>query len=261
MRLIVNADDFGASEETVRATVECFEAAALTSATIMVGMEQTEAAAAYARAHPEHGFGLHLLLVAAGDARPLAGPGSVPALVGEDGRFLPARTLRARALRGRLPVDQLEREIVAQLDALRALGVPVAHLDSHRHVHKLPPVVAALERALPRFGISRVRAVQDVYLKRPLASPTYWLGGVWQRRLAAAFTTTSHMYMPASAHDAGWSRPLLARCGRLAGQTLEVGVHPGYGSEPWRDDERSSAIAFAEAARDAGHELVPWRSI
>lgn len=261
MRLIVNADDFGASEETLRATIECFEAGALTSATILVGMEQTEPALAYARSHPELGFGLHLRLVADGDTRPLAGADSVPALVGEDGRFLPTRTMRLRALRGRLPVEQLEREIVAQLDALVAGGVPPTHLDSHRHVHKLPQVVEALKRALPRFGITRVRAVQDVYLKRPLTSPTYWVGRSWQRRLAAAFTTTSHMYMPSSAHDAGWATPLLARCGRLDGETLEVGVHPGFESEAWRDEERRSVLELAVAARDAGHELVTWRDV
>lgn len=260
MRLILNADDFGASEETVQATIECFEADALTSATIMVGMEQTDAAVAYARSRPEHGFGLHLRLVADG-ALPLAGPAAVPALVAEDGRFLPARTIRLLALRGRLPVEQLEREIVAQLDALGAAGVSVSHLDSHRHVHKLPPVVEALGRALPRFGITRVRAVQDVYLKRPLTNPTYWIGRSWQRGLAAAFETTSHMYMPSSAHDVGWSAPLLARCERLDGETLEVGVHPGFGSEAWRDEERRSVLEFAAAAREAGHELVSWREL
>lgn len=261
MRLILNADDFGASEETLRATIECFEAGALTSATIMVGMEQTEAAVAYARSHPEHSFGLHLRLVADGDARPLAGAESVPALVAEDGRFLSTRAVRLLALRGRLPVEQLEREIVAQLDALVAAGLPLTHLDSHRHVHKLPQVVEALKRALPRFGITKVRAVQDVYLKRPLTSPTYWIGGSWQRRLAAAFTTTSHMYMPFSASDAGWAGPLLARCAELNGETLEVGVHPGYGSEAWRDEERSSVLELAAAARAAGHGLVSWREV
>jgi predicted glycoside hydrolase/deacetylase ChbG (UPF0249 family) len=261
MRLILNADDFGASEETLRATIECFEAGALTSATIMVGMEQTEAAVEFARGHPEHGFGLHLRLVADGDARPLAGADAVPALVAEDGRFLPTRTIRLLALRGRLPVEQVEREIVAQLDALTGAGVPVTHLDSHRHVHKLPQVVEALKRALPRFGITKVRAVQDVYLKRPLTSPTYWVGKSWQRRLAAAFTTTSHMYMPSSAHDVGWAEPLLARCERFPGETLEVGVHPGFGSELWRDEERSSVLELAAAARAAGHELVTWRDV
>lgn len=260
MRVILNADDFGASEETLRATIDCFEAGALTSATIMVGMERTDAAIAYARAHPEYTFGLHLRLVADGDARPLAGPDAVPALVDEDGRFLSTRKIRVLALRGRLPADQLEREIVAQLGALVSAGVPVSHVDSHRHVHKLPQVATALRRTLPRFGITKVRAVQDVYLKRPLGKPTYWIGPVWQRRLAASFQTTSHMYMPSSAHDVGWSAPLLARCERLNGGALEVGVHPGYATETWRDEERRSVLEFAADARAAGHELVSWRS-
>jgi predicted glycoside hydrolase/deacetylase ChbG (UPF0249 family) len=227
----------------------------------MVGMEQTAAAVAYAKAHPEHEFGLHLRLVADGDARPLAGADAVPALVDGDGRFLPTRTVRLLALRGRLPAEQLEREIAAQLDALVDAGIPVSHVDSHRHVHKLPPVAAALARTLPRYGITKVRSVQNVYLKRPLRTPTYWIGPLWQRRLTAVFETTAYMYMPASAHDVAWSAPLLARCERLNGGVLEVGVHPGYVSEAWRDEERRSVQEFAAQARAAGHELVSWRSL
>lgn len=260
MKVILNADDFGASEETLRATIECFEANALTGATIMVGMEQTGAAVAYAKAHPEYAFGLHLRLVADGGARPLAGPEAVPALVDEDGRFLPARSVRLLALRGRLPAEQLEREIAAQLGVLVRAGIPISHVDSHKHVHKLPQVAAALGRTLPRFGITRVRAVQNVYLKRPLRKPTYWIGPAWQRGLAAAFQTTSYMYMPSSAHDVAWSTPLLARCERLNGGVLEIGVHPGYASEAWRDEERRSVLEFAAGARAAGHELISWRS-
>ena len=38
LQLVVNADDFGQSDDTVDATIECFEAGALTSATLMAGM-------------------------------------------------------------------------------------------------------------------------------------------------------------------------------------------------------------------------------
>lgn len=261
MRLILNADDFGASEETLQATIECFEAGALTSATIMVGMDQTEAALEYARAHPDLDFGLHLRLVADGDARPLAGADAVPGLVDGAGRFLPTRKLRLLALRGRLQAEQLEREIAAQLDVLVRAGIPISHVDSHRHVHKLPQIAAALGRTLPRYGITKVRSVQNVYLKRPLGKPTYWLGSTWQRSLAATFETTSYMYMPSSTHDIAWSAPLLARCERLNGGVLEVGVHPGYASEDWRDEERRSVLELAAGARAAGHELAGWREV
>ena len=49
VRIVVNADDFGASAETVAATIQCFEHGALTSATIMPTMPAADEALAFAR--------------------------------------------------------------------------------------------------------------------------------------------------------------------------------------------------------------------
>jgi chitin disaccharide deacetylase len=258
MRIVLHADDFGASADTVRATVECFEQGALTSVSIMPAMPATGEAIAFAKAHPELDVGVHLTFVGEGDERPVSGREEIPGLVDEEGRFLATRTVRLRALAHRLPAAQIEREIVAQIAAVRNEGVEISHVDSHRHVHKLPSFREALVRALPAFGIRRVRAVQDVYLRKPRTSPTYWLGARWQKRLAQAFTTTDHMYMPTSAGDVAWEEPL-AEIARGLDGTLEVGVHPGYGD--WRDGERTSVLAFAELARHDGHELVPWKAL
>lgn len=260
MLVVLNADDFGASEETVRATIECFEAGALTSATIMPGMPATAAAVAFARSRPDLSFGVHLSFVANGLERPLADPAELGGLVDADGRFLATGEARRRALLHRIPVEAIAREAEAQLAFLRDSGVPVSHVDSHRHMHKLGPFREALARVLPRFGIRRVRTVQDVWLRRPLRSPTYWYGSVWRRRLVRRFATTDHFYMPTSAADTGWDAALLAALGGLSGSTLEVGVHPGY-EEDWRDDERQTVQRFSAAARDAGHTLAPWTEI
>ena len=260
MVIVVNADDFGASEETVRATIECFERGALTSATIMPGMPATDAAVAYARSRPDLSFGVHLSFVANGLERPLSDPAALGALVDDRGRFLPTGEARRRALLRRIPVEQIAREAEAQLAFLRDSGVPVSHVDSHRHMHKLGPFRDGLERVLPRFGVRRVRSVQDVWLRRPLTSPTYWYGRVWRRRLVRRFVTTEHFYMPTSAADTGWDDPLLAAARALPGRTLEVGVHPGY-EEDWRVDERKTVQRFAAAARAQGHTLVPWTEI
>ncbi len=259
MRIVLHADDFGASPDTVRATIECFEQGALTSASIMPAMPATGEAVAFARAHPELDMGVHLTFVGDGDERPLSQPDEIPGLVDDRGRFLPTRSMRLRALAGRLPVDQIERELVAQVDAVREQGVEISHVDSHRHLHKLPSFREALVRALPPLGIRRVRAVQDVFLRKPLRSPTYWLGPRWQRGLTKAFSTTDHMYMPTSAGDEGWEQALAAIVRGLDGETLEVGVHPGYGD--WRDGERVSVLAFAAIARADGHEFVSWREL
>ena len=258
MRIVLHADDFGASADTVRATIECFEQGALTSASIMPAMPATAEAVEFARAHRDLDVGVHLTFVGEGDERPLSPPDEISGLVDESGRFLATRTIRLRALARRLPVEQIEREMTAQISAVRDQGVDISHVDSHRHVHKLPSFREALARVLPAFGIEHVRAVQDLYLRKPRKSPTYWLGGRWQKALERAFTTTDHMYMPTSAGDLGWERPLAEIARRLDG-TLEVGVHPGYGD--WRDGERTSVLAFAELARRDGHELVSWKAV
>lgn len=258
MRIVTNADDFGASPDTVAETIACFERGALTSATIMVAVSETQAAIEYARNHPEHGFGVHLQLVGDGIERPVSDPGAVPSLVDADGLMLPTGIVRKRAMLGRLSSVELQREIEAQLDVAFSAGLTLTHVDSHRHLHKVGQVREALAKALPRFGIERVRRVQDVFLRRPLKAPTYWIGPLWQRGITRSFTTTDHFYMPSSAHDVAWADVLLERIGNLPGTTLEVGVHPGTADE-WRVDEGASVCRFAELARERGHELVTWR--
>jgi chitin disaccharide deacetylase len=259
-RLVLNADDFGASADTVQATIACFDRAALTSATIMPRAPATAEAIAFARERPDLSFGVHLTLVRDEDTRCVSEPGPLGRLVDEGGRFLPTSTFRARALLRRLPSSALELEIAAQIAYVQGEGVAVSHVDSHRHVHKLPVVQEALARVLPRFGIRRVRNVQDIYLRRPALSPTYWVGARWGRMLTGRFTTTAHFYMPTSAGDTDWHVPLLAVAGRLGSESLEVGVHPGD-DEEWRRSERDSAVAFAAAAREVGHAFASWTDV
>jgi predicted glycoside hydrolase/deacetylase ChbG (UPF0249 family) len=259
VEIVLNADDFGYSRDTVDATIKCFDEGLLTSATIMARMPATDLALAFAREHRNFSFGVHLTFVGDGFERAVSPPSSVRALADENGCFPRSRPVRLRALAGRLPVEQIELEVAAQIDAVRDAGIEVTHVDSHRHLHKFGPFREALRRVLPRYGIARVRNVQDVYLKRPLRSPTFWLGRAWRRDLARSFTTTDHFYMPTSAHDAAWAR-VASIVDVLPGRTLEVGLHPGS-DEEWRRRELASLRPFCEEALGGGHRLVSWDSI
>lgn len=270
MRIITNADDFGFSPETVAATIECLERGALTSATIMATMPASAEAVAYARAHPEKSFGAHLTYVGDGVERALSPAPEIPDLALASGLFRPSNDVRKAAMLGRVRVAQVERETVAQLENLRGRGVPIAHVDSHGHLHKFGPFRAALRNVLPRFGIARVRSAQDLYLSRPLKSPTYWLGPWWRARLRALFpATTDHFFMPTSSWETDWTGALLDRLALIErargaqGRTLtvEVGVHPGYATEPWRNDEREAIQRFAQEARRRGHDLIGWKDL
>lgn len=260
MRIIVNADDFGYSADSVRATIDGIERGVITSATIMPNLDATTEALNYARGASGISFGVHLNLLGDWAARPIASAGELRNLVSSDGSFLPANTVRLRALVGRLPVAEVEREISAQIEFVAASDVSISHVDSHRHLHKYPNVRLALDRVLPRYGISRVRTVQDVYMRRPLLSPTVWLGRHWKRELARHFQTTDHFYMPTTTGDRDWDGSLMGALADLGGETLEVGVHPGY-EEDWRSSELRAATRFSKAATSAGHELVGWGSL
>jgi predicted glycoside hydrolase/deacetylase ChbG (UPF0249 family) len=259
VRIILNADDFGYSQDTVEATIASLDAGLLTSATIMANMPGTQDALAYARGRTDISFGVHLTFVGDGREAPVSPAAKVSALVDASGRFPGSRDVRMRVLTRRLPVDQIEQEIAAQLDAVVEGGIDVTHVDSHRHLHKFAPFRTALQQVLPRYGIRRVRTVQDVYLQRPLKSLTYWRGGFWRARLTRRFESTDHFYMPTTARDRNWER-VTCSLGALGGKTVEIGLHPGA-EEPWRRRELGSLEPFVSAATDAGHELINWRAI
>jgi predicted glycoside hydrolase/deacetylase ChbG (UPF0249 family) len=118
--LVVNADDFGASEGVNRGILHAHVHGIVTSTSLMVTGRAREQAAELARRHPELGVGLHWDLD--GERVPL-----------EDGR----------AVR-----DELAR----QLDAFEALvGRAPTHVDSHHHVHRrdeIAPIARELAAAL-----------------------------------------------------------------------------------------------------------------
>lgn len=259
MRLIVNADDFGYSDDTVAATIRCFERGGLTSATIMAAMPAVAPAIAWARAHPEFSFGAHLTIGGSpeGGERPLLDPARVPSLVDADGRFLMGDVIKKRAFSKSLADADLDAEMTAQLGFLRDHGVPISHVDSHGHVHKFGQFVAALERVLPAFGVRRVRRGQNVWIRRPWRSPTYLVGGLWHPSIRRRFTTTDRFFMPTCPSDTAAAMRVVERPGR---GTLEIGVHPGS-AEPWRRAEADLAPALVGRARERGWSIVDWNAL
>jgi predicted glycoside hydrolase/deacetylase ChbG (UPF0249 family) len=127
--LIVNADDFGFSSGINRGIVECFERGIVTSASLMVDQPGAEEAAAYSRAHPELGVGLHIEL-----PRP--------------------PVLRLGSRLGRRAAATASAELRRQLSRFhRLVGRDPTHLDSHRHRHRHEPVRSVVVEAAHELGV------------------------------------------------------------------------------------------------------------
>ena len=149
--LVVNADDFGLNDAATDGIVQSFLAGSVTSTTLMVNAPATERAIALAERHPALGVGLHFNLTW---GKPVSTPRDVPALLDGFGNFLSRSVLAWRLLAGRVPQSQIGRELQAQYDRMRQLGLQPTHVDSHQHVHGFATVfscVASLcaDAALP----------------------------------------------------------------------------------------------------------------
>ena len=141
--LIVNADDWGGFRAGTDAIQRCFHEGAITSATAMVGMADSERAAEIAG---DIGLptGLHLNLT-----QPVDGAGLTPA-ARERQRRVCAHFADVR--RRRWTVDlrpstrRLVRDSIAdQFESYVGLyGREPSHVDGHHHVHVCPDVALAL---------------------------------------------------------------------------------------------------------------------
>ena len=133
--LAICADDYGLSPGIDRACLDLARRGRISAISCMTSMPGwRNAACALMAPLPEVDLGLHLTLV---DERPLTGRSNLA----PDSQLPTIGELIAKSLLGRLPLDDIRREINAQLDAFEdVLGRIPDHIDGHLHAHTLPGI-------------------------------------------------------------------------------------------------------------------------
>jgi hopanoid biosynthesis associated protein HpnK len=231
--LIVTADDFGLHEAVNDAVEQASRAGVLTAASLMVGAPAAADAIRRAHALPGLRVGLHLVL-ADGDAT--IAPHLIPALADGAGRMdgrMVSRGVRFFALpRVR---RQLDAEIRAQFDAFAQSGLPLDHVNVHKHFHLHPTVLDMLVRIGRQYGLAAVRVPDE-----PLwfaARSGGWRAGAgsallspWvarmKSRLRAAGLFHNDRVFGIAASGAMDERALLQVIGRLPPGVTEIYLHP-----------------------------------
>jgi len=154
-QLIVTADDFGAAREVNEAVEIAHREGILTAASLMVAGPAAADAVAVAKRNPGLRVGLHLTLV---QDRPTLAAAQIPNLVDEDG-FFRSDMARTGAAIFFLPHvrQQLAAEIEAQFRAYAATGLPLDHVNTHKHFHLHPTIASEMVRTGKRYGMKAVR--------------------------------------------------------------------------------------------------------
>ena len=154
--LIVTADDFGVAFEVNDAVEQAHVHGILTGASLMVGGGAVSDAVERAQRLPTLRVGLHIVLV---ESRPVLPPSSIPDLVGSDGFFRRDMVASAVNMFFRPSVRrQLAAEIAAQFEAYRATGLPLDHVNTHKHFHLHPTIAGLILKVGARFGLKAARA-------------------------------------------------------------------------------------------------------
>jgi hopanoid biosynthesis associated protein HpnK len=153
--IVVTADDFGLAPAVNEAVELAHSQGILRCASLMVGAEAAADAVLRAKRLPDLGVGLHVVLV---DGRPLLPRDAVPDLVDADGNF-GRRMGRAGMRFFFLPRvrRQLAAEIRAQFEAFQATGLPLDHVNAHKHMHLHPTVLGMILRIGRAYGLRAVR--------------------------------------------------------------------------------------------------------
>jgi predicted glycoside hydrolase/deacetylase ChbG (UPF0249 family) len=133
-----------------------------------------------ARSAPSLSVGCHVVLV---DGTPVSPPGALDTLVAirsaEPGKFYSSLSaFAARAMLGGFDRDQLVEEVTAQIRKIQAAGIEVTHLDTHKHAHVFPEILAALLRAARICGVRAIRnpivPVKALPTRQFKAKPQLW---------------------------------------------------------------------------------------
>jgi hypothetical protein len=185
--LIVNGDDCGMCHAANVATIEALETGLMRSSTIMVPCPWFLEIAAYAKAHPDKDFGVHLCHTSEWNKYrwgPVAPREQVPGLIDPEG-YLWKDVLGVYA---HATPEQTLIEGRAQLRRAIAAGIDVTHFDSHMGTLQLNPdyvsvylqlavefdlpVRMASQETLARMGHPELR---DQFAAKGIIFPDYFV--------------------------------------------------------------------------------------
>lgn len=247
--LIVNADDFGFTSDVNEGIVEAYRHGILTATTLMATGAAFEHAVQLARENPGLDVGCHLVLTGGVSLLPFR-------------RALPT-TIPQLALAVALGRVRIYDELAGQVQRILEAGIVPTHIDAHKHVHMLPPVMEAMARIAERFRIRWVRRPLGI----PVAGPCL---GLLLARRGCRMTDYFTGFRLTGRLD---TQALVNLIRRLPEGVTELMCHPGYARAELRtartrlkasrelELEALKAHETRQAIQDSGARLVNYRSL
>jgi predicted glycoside hydrolase/deacetylase ChbG (UPF0249 family) len=264
--LIIHADDLGLARSVNKATFDALEKGGVNSASIMANCKHLNEVKKYAENKPGIDFGVHLTVT--NEWKNYRWKSIMPinesqSLVNEVGEFhVGIKKFVLRADPG-----ELKKELQAQINKIKKLGIKPTHIDSHEGAlffkkdhfrvyleigekNKLPVFVpkgvdAHFNKSFPKP--KNVVVIKNLYMARKGLKRSDWM---------AFYLNTIKRLKP------GLSQ-LIVHLGYDDNEMKEISVnHPDYGAK-WRhlDHEAVTSVDFRSALVKNNVKLVSWGEI
>ena len=263
--LIIHGDDLAVAHSVNAASFDALDRGAITSASVMVPTPWLAEVAAYARARPDADLGLHLTLTSEWETYrwgSVASSDRVPSLLDSAGTF--PREVAPVAARAR--PDEVERELRAQVERARALGIRPTHLDSHMGaLFATPALFAAYAKVAREYRLPFLapRTLLGSPMRASLTERDVLVDAVVIAGPEVPRDQWKAFYLKAIADLKPGLTELIVHLGRDDAELQAVMVnHEPYGSA-WRqrDTDVVNSAEFRNALQDNGVIVVKWRDL
>lgn len=159
-KLIINADDYGLSEDANKAIIECFTRGAVTDMSLLAVGDSFEHAVRLAKENNINKIGAHLVMTEA--FKPLTPVKFSKTYIS----FL------IKYFIGLIKKDEIYREFKNQVSKIKKEGFVITHFDSHHHIHMIPGILKIVIKLMKEEGIAHVRfPLEKINIFRKLLDP------------------------------------------------------------------------------------------
>ncbi|WP_420147565.1 polysaccharide deacetylase family protein [Spirosoma sp.] len=267
--LIIHADDFGLAQSENAATITTLETGSVNSASIMVPCAWFPESAAHAKARPNADIGIHLTLTSEWKHyrwRPILAAHEVPSLVDEQGFMHDSVANLIRYA----TVEDIEKELRAQIERGIQFGITPSHLDSHMFSLVAKPQFLTVYLMLSREYKLPLLLNQD-FIRRTVGYDIH-------PYITSQDVLVDHLYSAEpNDYEAGMLAFYKQTLQNLSPGLSEIILHPAYNNSEmqaittehpyWAADWRQYDFDFftsaecAEIIQKEQIQLITWREI
>ena len=264
--LIIHADDIGLSNSVNKASFEALKNGYVNSGSIMMPCDYITDVGEFAIENPDIDFGLHLTVTSEWRDYKWNGvlqPIHTPSLINKKGELF--KNIKKFVLNAE-PLE-LKRELQAQIDLSKSIGIKPTHIDSHEgalfYDEDLFKVYLEIgeENKLPVFVPKLVAVHFDENFPKP--ENVVVIENFYMARKGIEFDEWESFYLDILNNLNPGLSQLIVHLGYDNDEMKSISVdHPNFGSK-WRnlDYDIVSSNSFQEALKRNNIQLVTWKEI